>query len=453
MTTLKKTTKKKCTICLPCRESKNEDCHYKDNKNMNEMRKMRDLYRKKEDYWKVIQNNKNNGDYTQNDIKNLLEAIKIRKKFNDTYIKKECLSCDNGQKNHLDAVIWLENKLKKIRSEITLGDFFLLKNKKQMKNELKEKKRKETEVRKKLSASKKIQRTFRGTQTRKRLTTKKRNSATIKIQTSMRRSLARKKLKTAKRKISASKKIQKVFRGTQTRKRLTNMKRRNSATKKIQRIERGRQTRKILKKSKERKNKLFSKLKTLISKSRIKNTITSNYLEKIQTKIKENKEKKLLNEIKLNIGFCEELINQSNNRITDLTKLNKIFKNCKHDIVKNKIEEMNLFFTILLNMKFDSMRTLAALKKSKNRIDGGKYNNSDIIKINILQEHFDEYLPESMNHIDDYDALFNAMVKDKNKYKKIKKKKRKKLKENKKEYSKFLEEASEILNIKNTRWG
>ena len=104
-------------------------------------------------------------------------------------------------------------------------------------------------------------------------------------------------------------------------------------------------------------------------------------------------------------------------------------------------------------MKFDSMRTLAALKKSKNRIDGGKYNNSDIIKINILQEHFDEYLPESMNHIDDYDALFNEMVKDKNKYKKIKKKKRKKLKENKKEYSKFLEEASEILNIKNTRWG
>ena len=73
--------------------------------------------------------------------------------------------------------------------------------------------------------------------------------------------------------------------------------------------------------------------------------------------------------------------------------------------------------------------------------------------INILQEHFDEYLPESMNHIDDYDALFNAMVKDKNKYKKIKKKKRKNLKENKKEYSKFLEEASEILNIKITRWG
>ena len=65
----------------------------------------------------------------------------------------------------------------------------------------------------------------------------------------------------------------------------------------------------------------------------------------------------------------------------------------------------------------------------------------------------DGHIVLGFDHIDDYDALFNAMVKDKNKYKKIKKKKRKKLKENKKEYSKFLEEASEILNIKNTRWG
>ncbi len=64
MTSIKKTAIKKCKRC--CED--HEDCHYKIGINMRRMRKMRDLYHKKENEWKDIEEKKSQDQYTKSDI-------------------------------------------------------------------------------------------------------------------------------------------------------------------------------------------------------------------------------------------------------------------------------------------------------------------------------------------------------------------------------------------------
>lgn len=337
MTSIKKTNKKKCIRCPPCQETKNQNCHYKDDKDIDEIRVMRNLYREKERDWKAIERKKNEDEYTEEDIKKLLEAIEIRKKFNETYIKKECLTCDYGYKDHLDAVRWLENKLRSIRTKPTLANFlFTGIEKSRIKKEQKQRK----ETRKKNSASKKIQKIIRGTQTRKRFTTtKRRNSATKKIQRIIRGTQTRKRLTTKKIRNSATRKIQKIIRGTQTRKRLTT-KRRNSATIKIQAS-----MRRTLAKIETKRIKLLRTSELIIKKAlksnlgTLKTNLTKRRIEKNDKMLEDNliKFEKLKKKLDMRLYEIKKLVNIFKSRTSekDKRKLNRILGYYKSIFLSN----------------------------------------------------------------------------------------------------------------------
>ena len=312
----------------------------------------------------------------------------MRKDFNDIYIKKECLRCDYGYKDHLDAVRWLEEKLKSIRVNPTLGDFFLNKDKKQLKDERKKRKA-----------------------TRKRLTTiKKRNSATKKIQRTERLRQTRKRLTTIKRRNSATKKIQRIIRGTQTRKRLET-KKRNSATIKIQTS-----MRRSLAKIETKRIKL---LKT--SESIIKRALKSNLgtLKTNLTKRKIEKNNKILEDNLIDFIKLKKILNM---RLDQINKLTITYKSRTSNNDKTIFQYLKKFYLQFL-MSNNNLDTV--IDEIKNCMA-----NNIHVSMNQLILNLKDILRDTKNFVIKYDNYIQEEANKKLKLEKKNKKTMDKLKQN-----------------------
>ena len=371
MTSIKRTSKKKCIRCLPCQETKNADCHYKHGINMEKMNDKRNLYRKNEKDWKAIERKKNEDEYTETDIKNLLEAIKNRKEFNKTYIKEQCRKCDYGYKDHLEAVRWLENKLISIRRKHTLTDFI----KKSIKSHTRpynwsETKQSRATILKR--AKKIIKRTLRNKITRTRIK-KRRNSATKKIQRTIRGKLARNTLKTLR------------------------TRRRNSATKKIQTTVRGKLARNTLKTLRtKQKRRIDSATK------KIQRTIKTNY-ETLKTNFIVRNKKRL----KIRLKYLQRYDEIINDNVYNVRQLIKTLKDKKSYIQKNKNEWLDNFKNYLRKLLTELINIDNIIQKINKYIEKNEYKS-----YNDFDKEIQNIIDKAKPTLVEYDPIYKKFVKE-----------------------------------------